>query len=143
MKPVESDYPPDYHRSRKKLGISIAIIVIVIISVFAIAGFNQKGTVNILYIRATLEENGTLVTKSVQENFHTLSSGGTATFRILLENALSHGFTFENVEINETGFSVLRTNLPLHLNGNSQSILNLTISLPKGTYAGDLDLVLS
>ena len=143
MKPVESDYPPDFHRSRKKLGISIAVVIIIVLSVFIVAGYNERGTVNVLYIKATIDENGTMVSRTYQENFHTLSSGGKTTFNIPIDNNAAATMTLNSITIYTTGFTLLHTDLPLQITSHSNAILTLTVSLPYTTYAGGLDIGIS
>ena len=143
MKPVESDYPADFHRNRKKLGISIAIVIIIVVSVFIIAGYNERGTINVLYIKATIDENGKMVSMTYQENFHTLSSGGQATFTLPVGNNGSSPVTLSSVSVYTIGFNIVHTNLPLRVNASSNAILLLTLSLPYKTYAGGLEIGIS
>ncbi|MCL4341918.1 MAG: hypothetical protein M1431_07485 [Candidatus Thermoplasmatota archaeon] len=143
MKPVESDYPSDFHRNRKKLGISIAIVIIIVVSVFIIAGYNERGTVNVLYIKATIDENGAMVSRTYQENFQTLSSGGLTTFTLPIHNNGSSTVTLSSVSVYTIGFDVVHSNLPLNVKANSNAILELTLSLPYKTYAGGLEIAIS
>ncbi|MCL4341653.1 MAG: hypothetical protein M1431_06135 [Candidatus Thermoplasmatota archaeon] len=143
MKPVESDYPSDFHRNRKKLGVSIAIVIIIVVSVFIVAGYNERGTVNVLYIKATIDENGAMVSRTYQENFHTLSSGGQTTFSLPIYNSGSSPVTLSSVSVYTIGFDILHTNLPLNVKANSNAILVLTLSLPYKTYTGGLEIGIS
>lgn len=140
MKPVEIDNSLEFRRSRKKIAGAVIAVFAAVILILIAGGFNSAGTVNVLWIRASLNASGISYTSNIQENAHTFRTDGVTNFSVSLYNPSGNTLTISSVSSSTAGFSILSDNLPVSILPHSSKTVDIEVKLPKTTYAGDLNL---
>jgi|ACXJ01.1.fsa_nt_gi hypothetical protein len=140
MKPLEIDNSIEFRRSRKKIAGAVIAVFAAVILILIVGGFNSAGTVNVLWIRSTVNTSGISYTSNIQENSHTFRTGGKTGFSFSLYNPSGNTVTISTVSSDTAGFTIISDNLPLTILPHSSATVDVEVKLPKTTYAGDLNL---
>lgn len=150
MKPIESDYPPEFKRNRRKMTYAVIAVAVAVSIVFIASGMQYSGTVNVIWLQVDIQyPSGQTyfgpAVEYIQENIHTIPADSVHTFTIILHNYGKGIHAVTSIVVGSQGFSLktLNVRLPQVVQPGHSLTITFTVSVPSENYAGNLIIIIS